>query len=72
MFLVRYELKLMYCNFVVIEGIIKNQLDKYATGCNTKSKKHRNNFTFFFFFYMYVTQFLPLVAILCCECFLLP
>jgi hypothetical protein len=30
MFLVRYELKLMYWNFVAIDGIIRNQLDIYT------------------------------------------
>jgi hypothetical protein len=24
-------------NFVAIDGVMKNQLDKYATGCNTQS-----------------------------------
>jgi hypothetical protein len=28
--------ELMYWNFVAIDGVIKNQLDKYATGCNTQ------------------------------------
>jgi hypothetical protein len=26
----------MYWNFVAIDGVIKNQLDKYATGFNTQ------------------------------------
>jgi hypothetical protein len=26
----------MYWNFVAIDGVIKNQLDKYATECNTQ------------------------------------
>jgi hypothetical protein len=29
----------MYWNFVAIDGLIKNQLDKYATGCNTQKYK---------------------------------
>jgi hypothetical protein len=29
----------MYWNFVAIDGVIKNQLDKYATGCNTQRWK---------------------------------
>jgi hypothetical protein len=28
----------MFWNFVAIDGVIKNQLDKYATGCNTQSQ----------------------------------
>jgi hypothetical protein len=32
----------MYWNFVAIDGVIKNQLDKYATGCNTQRQKETN------------------------------
>jgi hypothetical protein len=28
--------ELMYWNFVAIDGIIRNQLDRCATGCNTQ------------------------------------
>jgi hypothetical protein len=31
----------MYRNFVAIYGVIKNQLEKYATGCNTQRLFHK-------------------------------
>jgi hypothetical protein len=35
-FFTRYMFRLMYWNFVAIDGVINNQLDKYATGSNTQ------------------------------------
>jgi hypothetical protein len=29
------NIKIKIVKFVAIDGVIKNQLDKYATGCNT-------------------------------------
>jgi hypothetical protein len=37
--------ELTYWNFVAIDGIIRNQLDRCATGCNTQRKKKKYQMT---------------------------